>query len=321
MSDMIETEQPSLRRTLRGTAENYEHTVSRALVRRVAISEVLITDWSRLDTDTFLLFAQFPRAHSFYSTVGGVHDPLIVAEAARQATFVVCHAALSVPLHSNFVMNDFSYRIHPAAMLAGAAPTELAVLLTCVEPRYRGGVLGSMGVRLVFYRDGVAAAEVTASLTCMPSRVYRRLREGRRRRPLQEQGSSSRLLPAAVIPALVGRDRAEDVVLAATADRRGYLLRSDQNHPVLFDHPTDHVSGMVLMEGMRQAAQLVRQPYRVLPIGLSAEFDRFVEFDSDCRIEASALAADADEDVSVEIRIEQDGELAARATVLTKVLD
>jgi hypothetical protein len=250
-----------------------------------------------------------------------VHDPLIVAEAARQATFVVCHAALSVPLHSNFVMNDFSYRIHPAAMLAGAAPTELAVLLTCVEPRYRGSVLGSMGVRLVFHRDGVAAAEVTASLSCLPSQVYRRLREGRRRRPAQEQGSSSRLLPAAVIPALVGRDRAEDVVLAATADGRGYLLRSDQNHPVLFDHPTDHVSGMVLMEGMRQAAQLVRQPYRVLPIGLSAQFDRFVEFDSDCRIEASALAADADENVSVEIRIEQDGELAARATVLTKVLD
>ena len=318
MSVMTTIAVPPRGEHLRGTSENYERTVSRALARRAANSEVLITDWSRLDADTYLLFAQFPRAHSFYTAIDGVHDPLIVVEAARQATFVVCHAALSVPLDSSFVMNDLAYRINPETMLAGAKPTEFAVLLSCREPKYRAGALIGMGVKLVFYRDGEVAAEVIASLTCLQRRVYQRLRAAR---PPVLPRQGGRRLPAPITPVLVGRDRAEDVVLAADPERRGYLLRADQNHPVLFDHPTDHVPGMVLMEAMRQAAQLLRQPYRILPIALSAEFHRFVEFDLDCRISASTQEVDPRTDLEIEVRIEQAGEPVGRAIVLTGVLD
>ncbi|WP_142212826.1 AfsA-related hotdog domain-containing protein [Streptomyces sp. SLBN-118] len=55
--------------------------------------------------------------------------------------------------------------------------------------------------------------------------------------------------PACLTP--FGRDRFEDVVLAATDRPDRWQLRVDTTHPILFDHLVDHAPGMLLLEPAR----------------------------------------------------------------------
>lgn len=62
-----------------------------------------------------------------------------------------------------------------------------------------------------------------------------------------------------VPPHRVGRQRRKDCVLervATDAADRRWRLRSDQDHAILFDHPTDHIPLMVMLEGFRQLGHL-----------------------------------------------------------------
>jgi hypothetical protein len=66
----------------------------------------------------------------------------------------------------------------------------------------------------------------------------------------------------------------------------------DTRHPVLFDHPLDHVPGMLLMEAARQAST-VFLGHPCLPVGLTNEFARYAELDTPCVIEVCSLPRDA----------------------------
>jgi len=296
----------------------FERTVSRRLVRRAAVAEVMITDWRRLDDDLFLMYAQLPRAHSFYGPVGGVHDPLLIIELLRQATFLACHAGLEVPLDNSFVMNALDYRIDPAELRVTGEPARLEIFLDGLKRGRRRGTLSDTVSELHYFRDGRPVAQAMAKLSCLRAPVYRRLRGDRAVPPAAPEQPGK--LPPPVTPALVGRDGGADVVLSPVPGRGGWLLRIDQSHPVLFDHPVDHVAGMVIIEAMRQAAQFVRQPARVLPVGLDSVFHRFVEFGEDCFVQAEVLAPTPEGDVPVRVLVEQGGALAAEGTVYTRTL-
>ncbi|MBC7267908.1 MAG: gamma-butyrolactone biosynthesis protein, partial [Streptomyces sp.] len=60
-----------------------------------------------------------------------------------------------------------------------------------------------------------------------------------------------------VEPGLVGRLRNKDSVLAHDSSAGEWLLRPDPDHAILFDHPTDHLPLMVLLEGFRQLGHLM----------------------------------------------------------------
>ncbi|MCZ0971672.1 AfsA-related hotdog domain-containing protein [Streptomyces albulus] len=58
-------------------------------------------------------------------------------------------------------------------------------------------------------------------------------------------------------------------------------------HPVLFDHPVDHVPGMLMVEAARQAARAVA-PHWSLPVALDCSFARYAELDAPCWVGARA---------------------------------
>ena len=66
-------------------------------------------------------------------------------------------------------------------------------------------------------------------------------------------------------------------------------MRVDGRHPVHFDHPQDHVPGMMLIDAARQAALLSVPNAQVR--GLTAEFTHFVEIDDVCVIVVSTSSA------------------------------
>ncbi|WP_042432109.1 ScbA/BarX family gamma-butyrolactone biosynthesis protein [Streptacidiphilus anmyonensis] len=295
-------------------------TVPREYVHRASVAEVLLTGWSGAadgGRDRFVVRAQWPRRHALFSPVGGVHDPMLLAESVRQAGLLLSHAEYGVPFGHQFLMWDLSFAATPAALTAGPAPTDVELHTVCHDIVRRGGSIASMRYEVTVLRAGRPVATGGARFSCTSGAVHRRMRAGRPR-------TTGRPLPPAGDPALVGRAAPHDVLLAArptgtagtaepTGTARGrWELRVDTEHPIFFDHPVDHVPGMLLLEAARQAARVVTgRPGALLPAAETA-FLRYAELDAPCWLEAEAEPGTG----RVRVSAVQHGEQVFRADLL-----
>ncbi|MCZ4102587.1 hypothetical protein G3I60_35785 [Streptomyces sp. SID13666] len=261
-------------------------TVPKEFVHRSAVAEVLLTDWARVDDTHFRISAQWPRGHSFFTPVAeGYHDPLIVCETIRQAGILLGHAEFGVPLGHQFIIWDLDVAVHPEHLLVGYAPAALSIDVACTEITRRGGKLSGMRITAVFHRDGNVVATGTGSFSCLAPAVYRRVRGD------HTAGGDWHQLPliSPAAPQSVGRMSPMDVVLSPTAEDNYWQLRVDTRHPVLFEHPVDHIPGTVLIEAARQATAAVLRRSSYLPLSIATRFTRFVELDAPCMVEARLL--------------------------------
>ncbi|MEU3891339.1 ScbA/BarX family gamma-butyrolactone biosynthesis protein [Streptomyces sp. NPDC029041] len=288
-------------------------TVPRELVHRAANAEVMLTGWDRLDDTRFNVRAQWPRSHSFFTPINGVYyDPLMAAETIRQIAPLLCHAEFGVPFGHQFLLEQLDLTVHPEQLPMYQVPASLDLEVTCTDVKMRGRRLSGLCYETAVLREGQLVATGRLSLTLIAPSVYRRLR------PERVFSSEHRPLPltAPVAPQSVGRTSPADVVLSPTEETDLWQLRVDTRHPVLFDHPVDHVPGMVLLEAVRQGATAVLGDSSFLPLSITSEFSSYVELDEPCLIGARRLPADAPGGAeAVEVTGHQHGERAFIATV------
>lgn len=288
-------------------------TVPRGYVHRAAVAEVFLTGWEAAadgPADSFVVRAQWPRAHALFAPLGGHQDPMLLVESIRQAGSLLAHAEYRVPFGHQFLMWDMSFTAEASAFAIDAAPTEVELHVVCHDIVRRGGAVVRMRYTVAVRRGGRSVAGGTASFSCVSPSVHRRLRAER-------PTSTASVPPAPVDPATVGRTHREDVLLAVPADAREtrWELRVDTGHPVLFDHPVDHVPGMVLIEAARQAARVATGRPEALVTGMESEFARYAELDEPCWVEALVEPSDAAGDTRVRVRAEQQGEQVFTALV------
>jgi hypothetical protein len=279
------------------------------LVHRSAESEVLITSISRDGDDAYLLAARWPREHTFYQPdETGRHDPMLVAETMRQAGIAVAHAGYDVPFGTQFIMADICfYLINPTAPIVGTGQAHIVVSLSCSEFVCRASMLRRARFHVGLLRDGVRFAHGSGLLVCLPAGAYERLRT--RRGP--PSSTACRRL-ARVHPATVGRRWEGDVLLCDGPDwRRGsssasWQVQVDPAHPALFDHPLDHLPGMVQLEAFRQAALALTTPAgnanRHRFLGCDVRFLRMAHVHASVRCQARRLASH-----TVQVELADDG--------------
>ncbi|GHD49645.1 ScbA/BarX family gamma-butyrolactone biosynthesis protein [Streptomyces galbus] len=259
-------------------------TVPKEYVHRASVAEVMLTGWRRLDATRFTVSAQWPRLHGFFATVEGHHDPLLVAETIRQAGLLLAHTEFAVPLGHQFLMWDLSVDTRPEHLLIAGTPAAPEIEVTCSDIKRRGTSISGLHLDVVIRRDGHIAATGAATFNCTSPAVYRRLRAAR----IGQAAPAPLPLTSPLAPQDVGRLSPTDVVLSPTTEPDHWQLRADTRHPVLFDHPVDHIPGMVLLEAARQAttAHLGRP---CLPAGITSHFTRYAELDTPCLITARTL--------------------------------
>ncbi|GAB2762006.1 ScbA/BarX family gamma-butyrolactone biosynthesis protein [Amycolatopsis magusensis] len=286
----------------------FDRTIPRALVHRAAVSEVFLTDLCALDDTEFQVGAQWPRGHSFFSLLRpDYHDPLLMAETIRQAGLLIAHSEFGVALDWKFIVHRQSFSLGSDGLRLGARPADIVLAVTCHDLKRRGKRVAGGHLELNCYRDGERIGSGGAVWSAVSPSAYRRLRGER-------AGAVTEVEPlAGVAPATVGRDRARDVVLAP-GDRE-WVLRVDQSHPVMFDHPVDHVPGMVTMEAARQAAKLVVGQPDALPVGCDFHFEHYLELDAPALVNATEVTAVRSGVRSVEVVFGQAGRTAAFGTV------
>lgn len=292
------------------TAARLTTTVPSEYVHRAAVSEVFLTHWETDSTDCFSVTAQWPRGHALFIPAGGYQDPLLLVESVRQTGALLAHAEYGVPFGHQFLMWNMSFSADPEALAAGPSPTEVVLRTECHDIVRRGRNLSSMRYRATVERDGAPLAMATAAFSCTSPSVYRRLRG-------DAPTASSVPMPVGIAPETVGRAGSRDVVLAAadphTAHR--WQLRVDTAHPIFFDHPVDHVPGMLLLEAARQAAHASTGLCGALPVGLDSTFTRYAELDAPCWIDAEPGLPDSLGRIPTTVRGTQRGETVFTATV------
>ncbi|MFJ8106385.1 ScbA/BarX family gamma-butyrolactone biosynthesis protein [Streptomyces sp. NPDC096132] len=266
-------------------------TVPRQLVHRAALSETLLTGWRRTGEDRFSVSAQWPRAHGLHvSSDWSAYDPLLVVETVRQAGTLLTHTEYDVPLDHQFVMQEFQVDTLEGKLGVGPLPAEPEVDLVFTDVQYRGRRPAGARYTAHVLRDGDRVATADVAFTCVSAPVYRRLRGGR-----TPDSVTAVPPPTGLAPAAVDRALPADVVLAPSADPDRWQLRVDTAHPVFFDHPLDHVPGMLLLEAARQAARLLRTDGRS-PVAYNALFHRYAELD-----EPIWIAAKGGHDTDVQV--------------------
>ncbi|MFI9628923.1 ScbA/BarX family gamma-butyrolactone biosynthesis protein [Streptomyces sp. NPDC052042] len=249
-----------------------------------------MTSWHKMGDDRFAVTAQWPRSHSFYISGSRFHDPLLLCETVRQTFPLLAHVAYEVPFGHQLSWSRFQFRVHPRAMRTEATPAEVELHIRCSEIALRRSVPVTMRMDIEAVRDDVLLAVASTRFGIHAPAVYQRIRQGRGDVP-RMYGEAPPPTPP-VRPATVARDRAQDVVLTPTAREHHWQLRVDTSHPVLFDHPVDHVPGMLLLEAIRQAGHALSAsaaPSSETPTYMDIHFHRYVEFDSPCWIESSAI--------------------------------
>ncbi|WP_105968770.1 ScbA/BarX family gamma-butyrolactone biosynthesis protein [Streptomyces geranii] len=260
-------------------------SVPRQLVHRAAIAETFPTGWSRTETDRFSVCAQWPRVHCLHvSADRTAYDPLLVVETVRQAGTLLNHTEYQVPLDHQFVLQEFRITTFPEHLGVGPLPAEPTVDITFYDIRHRGKRLVSARYEADVRLDGELVAHADVAFTCTSGAVFSRLRGGR-----TAAGVTALPVPPGLPAADVGRDSAADVVLAVPQrGHRDWQLRVDTGHAVFFDHPLDHIPGMLLLEAARQAALARTGPDGgLIPVSFDTTFHQFAELDQPTWIEST----------------------------------
>ncbi|GGY84985.1 ScbA/BarX family gamma-butyrolactone biosynthesis protein [Streptomyces omiyaensis] len=282
-------------------------------VHRSDPADIIPTDWTQLQENRFSVSAAWPAAHPFFSPVGDRHDPVLVAETIRQATMLVAHAELGVPVDSQFVLWELSYDADPAALVVDGRSSEVTVDVVLSDLRGSGRNLRSLRTTTVLTRGGAPLATGVGLASCTSAPAYRRIRHVQ----LAELDEPVPLI-AGVAPHTVGRERDEDVVLAPGTRPNHWRLRVNTAHPTLFRRPNDHVPGMLLLEAARQAAQAVAGPgVPFLPSVLDVSFSRYAELRAPCWIVAERIPDRDPLAVAVRVEGHQDGNTVFDCTLVS----
>ncbi|MEG3635399.1 ScbA/BarX family gamma-butyrolactone biosynthesis protein [Micromonospora palythoicola] len=286
---------------------SYESTVPRRLVHRAAVSEVLLTSWHRIRGDSFLCGAQWPAAHRLYASTGNTFDTLVLIETVRQAGILVAHEGYGIPRQSPFIMQRLQWRRESALLRESDNPHNSVVTVRVADARVRPGGVAAIRFEFEVHRGDRCLATATGWARCVTPAIYQRLRWGDR-----TPGPVRPRILEAVEPSAVGRVDPRDVVIAPPDRGGGMELRVPFDHPVFFDHPLDHVPGMMIYEAMRQAACLTAgQPLSM--VGGTAHFTHFIDIDQPCAV--TAQLETNGEALEAAVQFTQHGRIAAAGSV------
>lgn len=244
---------------------------------------VLVTDWTRRAPHEFLLSAQWPAA-----TDDLPHDARILAQLIRQSGLAIAHAAYDVPLSHQTLLHDFNYLVTPG-FRAAETPLPLTVEVRVPNAELTGRAVKALTMHIDIFHDGAVVARAESAFSWVSPAAYRRLRGDH-----HTVDWAAWDVPEGVDATSVRRTEAVDVVLAPSEVPDRWLLRNDVTNTLLFDHPVDHVPGLVLIEAAHQATHALGSPAFFEVTAVTSHFDRYVEFDEPCWIEAKSVStADA----------------------------
>ncbi|MFF8375268.1 ScbA/BarX family gamma-butyrolactone biosynthesis protein [Streptomyces sp. NPDC015661] len=292
---------------------SFDRTISRRFVHRASVTEVFLTDAVVAGSDRFLVGAQLPRNHALYRPEEtGQADFMLLVETVRQAGIFLSHRYHDVPLGHHFIFKALSLHISdPAALRVGCGPLAAVLDVKVVTPAgARNPRRFDARFDMVIEVGGRECARASAGVVVIDGVRYGRLRQRGRITGTTGPDTSAYGAPeGAADDRAVLRPVPAEEALTRPAGTREWRLHVDPTHPGYFEHPSDHVPGMLLLEAFRQAARQTAGDTALTTLtSLNADFAVFGEL-----VEAVAVEAAPTEDGRVRLTATQGGRVLATA--------
>ncbi|ARP71430.1 gamma-butyrolactone biosynthesis protein [Streptomyces pluripotens] len=266
----------------------FDRTVPRQLVHRASVTEVFLTDGAQVASGRFLVGAQWPRHHSLYHPdQSGRCDFMLLAETVRQAGIFLMHRFYDVPLGRHFVFKSLDLHIDDLdALRVGDTPLGAVLDVSVTATGRPDGSRFDAQLDVTIEVGGQPCARSSVAVVMVDARRYEVVRH--RGRDLTDVATVTPPATCSAAPVIAGRQDANVLLrTAADADSTTWLLHVDLQHPGYFEHPSDHVPGMMLLEAFRQAGHLTAASGCSLT-SLEARFRSFGELFQSITIRSSA---------------------------------
>ncbi len=276
----------------------------RTLVHKHSAENVLLTGISACGSDRFSCTGRLPIDHLFFNDTGRSprQDILFYTELGRQASLAISHAFLEVSTGDVFIFEGSDATMTDAAWSrTRRADADRVVMDIAIQEitRRRNNAVNRVVARHRMFVGNELVFHGTGAWTVQPAALFQRLRRTSFSGPLAASADVARRQPVS------------NVVITTPAhgeDRASFTssLIVDYTHPYFFDHPCDHIPGMLLLEGCAQLALAAFEDVTSVPSGRSAvcaydvDFAQFVE-----RGMPTTLAAQVNAEDDVEIVITQ----------------
>jgi len=282
-----------------------DRPLDRQLVHKSAFEQVFVTDWTQDEGDNWCTVAgRLPLAHARFSdSAAPYHDILLIAETVRQAGLVVASEILQVGHDRQFLLREMKVELDPVEHARRGRDTCDVLIAhdsaSKVETRPGRTIAGGF-LRAQVTIGGRPAGTCEVTGAWVPNDFYESFRGG---------NASPEASPAAPpehrdLETRTGKVSPSNSVITPirpTGGPRSYeaSLAVDVEDPTFFDHPLDHIPGLLLLEGMQQIAlaaaceELGVDHATVLVSTMQMKFSRIAEFqpgvictvalDDDCR--------------------------------------
>ncbi|MFJ5307080.1 ScbA/BarX family gamma-butyrolactone biosynthesis protein [Streptomyces sp. NPDC088350] len=262
---------------------SWDSCVSRALVHRNAVAEVLLTDARALPDGRFLLAAQWPRSYATSGTGSDErHDPMLAAETIRQVGLYICQRFLGAPSTSRPVIRSVGFLLdNSAEPVVGYGATDVLCRAEVYDMRHVDDVPWpvALSVRMECSAAGREFGSAFGRMRVLSEEEYETFRG-----PYAGADPVRDEVHWRPSPTEVSVPSPGDVMLVRNPSGALLVAPADLRHPRFFDHPSDHVPGMVLLEAARQAACLAgASPGRLSGCHLRAL--RFTEWNAPVHVE------------------------------------
>jgi hypothetical protein len=285
----------------------FQQTVSKTLVHKHAGDNVLLTDLQKCGEGRFLCQARVPTGHSFFDEAGRLptRDILFYTEAGRQAGIAISHAFFDIPPTHAFILSRANSCLLDTCWAAdGVADSKVITIDVRIKDQEvrRGGHLAKMVADYAFSCEDHQLVQATGEWNLHPQALYARLRKMARKPRSQEINAQTE---PPLEPRYLGRQRPENVVISEPKplpDGQGLTatLWVDYGHRFFFDHPRDHIPGVMLFEAATQLATVAisraanREPAQLIVQGCDLRFLNFAELNLPVKVDTRVTALKRD---------------------------
>lgn len=270
---------------------SFEKSIPKHLVHKNLLDNVFLTDVKHTGENWFLCGARVPQTHSFFNQDGRSpsSDLLFYVEIGRQASIAISHSFFNFSHDHVFVFDHSEITLLDSAWKSAGQRRRdrIAVDIKIKEQERRNnGTISRLVAEYAYYDDEKQVLSAKGAWSVQTSVLFQRLRRlSKRSLPVECENGSYR--PFAT-PSGCGGKEGPNIVIS-TPERKENdsdftaCLIVDPSNSFFFDHPCDHVPGMLLIEGCAQlaalaAAQLVgKDPKDLLLYHSGLHFMQFVE--------------------------------------------
>ena len=288
-------------------AAAFGHPVSPGEVHKESAAQVFPSRVASVGTDELWAEVRWPSTDSFYNDASSGIDSFMLMETVRQLTILTCHYHYGTATDAHFVMSGLGMALVPSGSQSLTRPTAVSARLIGTRVRRSAdGTLQSVRLEVEFFQEGVLFATGHGDAMILNARVYSRLRGGRTTKRL---GGAPRSSGAPLEPCLVGHIVESEVVISADHSNDSFTLSLDFSNSVLFDHPLDHIAGMIPVEATRQILRCLRSDPGTELSTAEFHFRAALEFDGEINVSVSAEVDRAT------FQFEQGGRLAVTCEV------